>query len=416
MVAINAAFVGIQADLAQSNKIADRPDLFGIDCCFFLFFFAEMIVRMSQHYWHYFSDSWNLFDYFVISLSLFDITAAIITGETGKFRLALAIRILRVARIVRYIRGMKMFYRLWMTIRGFMDAMRTMLWVALMLLIIVYCCSIAMLTVLQDQIDEEWLVRDVYFGTVFRCMWTIIQLITFDAWAVNILVPVMPLSWVAATILFFMIIIGSFGVINVIVAVLVESARTNSEENKAYAAKVMEKMDQELLRDLGRCFKEADDDGSGELDQQEFEEFIHTPVVFNKMRMLGISMDEATELFEVIDADESGGITPEEYINGLKKLRGQARGQDLVQLISFSNKQCTKAKLKVQRLQYLNAQADKVVTRVQLLGKQMSEELRERRHIDQRTQTMWSTTRRRHEVLAQLEKKKEGFYPGMVGQ
>merc|ERR1719478_1233828 len=103
------------------------------------------------------------------------------------------------------------------------------------------------------------------------------------------------------------------------------------------------------------------------------------------MRMLGINIDEADELFDVIDADESGMITPEEYINGLKKLRGQARGQDLVSLISFSQKQCSRAKLSVERIQHLNSQADKLLIRMRAVGKQMTEELRERRNVEQRT-------------------------------
>jgi voltage-gated sodium channel len=414
LVIINAVFVGIQADIAKTNVVEDNPILFGVDCVFFLLFFSEMVIRMSQYYWEYFVDTWNLFDFFVISLTLFDIMSAVVTGESGAFKMALAVRILRVCRIVRYIRGMKMFYRLWMTIKGLVDAMKTMLWVALMLVIIVYCAAIALLTVLQDKdADEGWLEREVYFGTVFRTMWTVMQLISFDSWASKIMRPMLPISWIAAGILFLMIIVGSFGVVNVIVAVMVESARANSEENKAYAAKIMEKMDQDILLSLGQSFKVADEDDSGELDQDEFMKFIQKPAVALKMRLLGINMDEAGELFEVIDADGSGVITPEEYVNGLKKLRGQARGQDLVSLISFSQRQCSKAKHSVDRIKLLNQQADKLLVRMRLVGKQMTEELRDRRHIEQRTMKMWTTTRRRQEVLAHIDQAKEGFYPAI---
>lgn len=295
VVVVNACFIGIQADSVHSTQIQDAPVFFAADCFFFLFFFSEMLLRMTQHYWEYFAEGWNLFDYFVICLSLFDIAVAVITGVTGAFRMALAVRILRVARIIKYIRGMEMFYRLWMTIKGLVDAMKTILWVALMLLIIVYCTAIALLTVLQDAegSSETWLDKDVYFGTVYRTMWTVFQFISFDAWAQDIMRPLLPISWIAAAILFLMIVVGSFGVINVIVAVMVESARANSAENKAFAAKIMEKMDAEILKALGESFVIADEDESNELDREEFIRFLERPDVAFKMRLLGINCDEA---------------------------------------------------------------------------------------------------------------------------
>jgi voltage-gated sodium channel len=413
MVCINAVFVGIQTDSARTNKVADRPDLFAIDVVFFVFFFSEMLIRMTQYYWNYFTDSWNLFDYFVISLTLFDITAAFLTGETGTFKMALAVRILRVARIIRYIRGMKLFLMLWMSIKGLTSSIKTLMWVSLMLIVIVYCTSIALNTILQDTQDEEWLERDIYFGSVPRCMWTVIQLITFDSWATEIMQPLMPISLVASVILFLIIIVGSFGVVNVIIAVMVDSARANSEENKQYTAKIVERNDEDIVKSLGESFDIADEDGSGELDQAEFGKFISRPDVAFRMKLLGIGAQEASELFDVIDVDGSGVITPDEYTRGLRKLRGKASGQDLVSLISFSQKQHAKAKIGYDRLKNLNLQADKMISRMRLAGKQMTEELRERRSIEQRTQKMWKTTRKRHEVLAHLDDEKEERYPAV---
>lgn len=414
MVCINAVFVGIQADNTHSDLVADNIGFFVVDCFFFIFFMSETYIRITQHRWEYFFESWNLFDYFVIALTLFDIACAVVTGVTGGFRLVLAVRILRCARIIRYIRGMKAFQSLWMTIKGLADALKTMLWVAAMLMILVYCAAIATLTVINTEDEwERWISKDIYLGTVWNCMWTILQLITFDAWATDIMIPLMPMNWIAASIFFLMIILGSFGVINVILAVLVESARSNSQESRAYAAKIMQKFDEEIIRSLGYEFFIADDDGSGELEEDEFFRFCERPDVHTKMKMIGVREEEAHDLFTLIDADGSGAISAEEFVNGLRKLRGNAKGSDIVPVISFATKQVAKAKNKVERMRHLNAQADKVVERVTRLGGQMTDELRQRTKIDKRTEDMWFKTNKRQQVLNHIDGQKEGFYPGL---
>lgn len=69
MVCINAVFVGIQADNTHSDLVADNIGFFVVDCFFFIFFMSETYIRITQHRWEYFFESWNLFDYFVIALT-----------------------------------------------------------------------------------------------------------------------------------------------------------------------------------------------------------------------------------------------------------------------------------------------------------------------------------------------------------
>merc|ERR1712190_638705 len=111
-------------------------------------------------------------------------------------------------------------------------------------------------------------------------------------------------------------------------------------------------------------FKAADLDDGGELDYDEFTRLIKTQQFAFKLRLLGIQGDEADNLFELMDADNSGKVSPEEFITGLQKLKGPAKGQDLVTLICFAQKQCLRAIRFVDRLRELNDQADKIQERL----------------------------------------------------
>merc|ERR1712151_977304 len=98
---------------------------------------------------------------------------------------------------------------------------------------------------------------------------------------------------------------------------------------------------------------------------------IATESMMYKLRLLGVMSEEAESLFDIMDADKSGSVTPEEFVTGLQKLKGFAKGQDLVQLICFAQKQCIRAGKFLEQLVELNEKADIVQTRLNSIGKSM---------------------------------------------
>merc|ERR1719316_1688686 len=235
-------------------------------------------------------------------------------------------------------------------------------WVALLLFMIIYCVAVMLTTLVghDDFVREQWRHSEQYVGTVFKSMWTIIQIITFDNWATDIIRPMSDVSPITTWIALATITVCSFGVLNVIIAVMVERTLTIAKENAKAIGGVLEKTEKELLKSMAEDFLELDEDGSGELDFDEFQKLIWTPAFSFKLRLLGIYEDEAESLFDLMDADSSGTVSPEEFIAGLQKLKGQAKGQDLVQLITFAQKQCARAARFSERIAKLNIKADEI--------------------------------------------------------
>lgn len=50
------------------------------------------------------------------------------------------------------------------------------------------------------------------------------------------------------------------------------------------------------------------------------------PGLVKKLGLLGITIEEAESLFDIMDVNGSGTVTPEEFIAGLQKIKGQAKG------------------------------------------------------------------------------------------
>merc|ERR1712176_366643 len=153
------------------------------------------------------------------------------------------------------------------------------------------------------------------------------------------------------------------------IAVMVERMQTNAQESRDMTSSVLQHTEQALLKSMGEEFNEADLDGNGELEYDEFRKLIRTPSLQYKFRLLGIQCDEAESLFELMDADKSGAVSPEEFVTGLQKLKGVAKGQDLVQLICFAQKQCLKATRYVEKIRMLCDKADMIQERLNGIGK-----------------------------------------------
>jgi len=321
--------------------------------------------------------------------------------------------------MVRMIRGLKIFYSLWMVMEGLLDSLRTMAWVMLMLFIIVYCCAVALTTLVWGQADhvdfvqQHWKDADVYMGSVFRSMWTVMQVVTLDAWAADIARPLSEVSLPALFLLFVTIIVCNFGLLNIIIAVMVERVQTIAQVSKEQTGKVLENTEHELLKSMGEEFKAHDEDDNAELDFDEFRALIRTPSFLYKLRLLGIQCDEAENLFEIMDADKSGTVSPEEFIKGVLKLRGTAKGQDLVQVICFSQKQCLRAKRNVARLRVLNQKADVIQDRLDMIGKRITHERSDRAQAKVRNDVVWEKAALRTKVIKKMDLDRQIAFPSI---
>merc|ERR1719393_145560 len=81
---------------------------------------------------------------------------------------------------------------------------------------------------------------------------------------------------------------------------------------------------------------DADEDGSGELEWHEFEEYVRNVTVQVNLRKLGIEvsdLDHALGVFRLLDFDESGRVKCDDFVNGIQQLHGYARSIDMAHVL-----------------------------------------------------------------------------------
>jgi hypothetical protein len=106
-------------------------------------------------------------------------------------------------------------------------------------------------------------------------------------------------------------------VLNIITGVFVENAmKSAKKDDDTYLLT----LSRQLFLDI--CNEE------GEITWETFQDQLSNPSLQNYFKAIDLSIEEADFLFTLIDIDESGGLTPDEFVNGCLRLRGNARALD----------------------------------------------------------------------------------------
>jgi len=413
MLSINTVVIGIETDYSRGRNLEDRLVFFTIEAIFAVTFFSEVVIRMHHLGWEYAIDPWNIFDYSLVVFSWTDVLVSVTDTGSGGLRLAASLRLFRLLRVGRSIRGIKLLSGLWLVIQGLLDSYRTVLWVAFAMWVFLFCFGAAVCVLGgQDYFAFEfWHMGHMYVGSVLRSMLTMLQVATFDGWSDDVARPLFQVAPMATPVLFLCIFVVSFGTLNILVAVMVERISVITADSRDRAEQARLRMEAILLESVVEELRANDRDGSGDLSQKEFKKLIRIPSLVKKLGLLGISVEEAESLFEIMDVNHCGSVTPEEFIAGLQKVKGPAKGQDMVQLICYAQRQVLRATQYVQRMRFLNMQVDAVQERLNVAGVQLQYESSDQQKASGRNDEVTMQAAQRQLLLIQLDAVRQTTYP-----
>mmetsp|Transcript_25165 Transcript_25165/g.57842 ORF Transcript_25165/g.57842 Transcript_25165/m.57842 type:complete len:513 (-) Transcript_25165:50-1588(-) len=249
-------------------------------------------------------------------------------------RLPKWIRILRLSRLFRLLRVLRMFKKLY----DFSVALQTMLyefiWIFTVMFVMILCCGIPLTHLLgrgwafvgtESWSEEEQLALDnvkVKFQDVSSSLFTLFQLTTVDNWdeIANPLI-LMNSAWRCFFVLYIAVV--SWAMIAVLTAVGSDKMIDATSDRKSLQEQVQQQKEQKFIRFLEQAFKDADADGNNYLDKEEFETMMKQDFVHKQMKHLGIrlSQEELLKTWEMLDIDDSGELTIQEFVEGLRFLQ-----------------------------------------------------------------------------------------------
>ncbi len=221
LIVVNAVTLGLET--AESVNAALSPWLGWLDKAIVAVFVLELAARLAAEGPAFFRRGWNLFDFAVIAVTLIP--------ATGNLSVLRALRILRVLRLVSVVPQMRK------VVEALLHAIPGLGSISSLLLLVFYVGAV-MATRMFGEAFPEW------FGSIGASMYSLFQIMTLESWSMGIVRPVMEVfDWAWAFFVPF-ILLTSFAVLNLFIAVIVDAMQTlhtaDREETQAALREVTE--------------------------------------------------------------------------------------------------------------------------------------------------------------------------------
>jgi voltage-gated sodium channel len=345
-VILNAIQMGVQCDLY--GEPYDKVYAV-LEIVFTVLFLFEMVVKLVAFGCSYFYSSWNIMDFFLCWLSVFDIFVVpflLQSKKTGTKNFSV-LRILRLLRVVRVARIFKFLKELWLILRGIMESFRTLVWVTLLLGVVLYICAIFCTQMIGQSPAETYedfpegfsgsdFNKEQYFGSIFRSMVTLFNIVIMTGdWDIVCRAVVEKQAWMFIFFLAF-IMLTTFGLMNVIIGVVVDNVISQAGECETdfVAAERLKRV--ELLKSLEKACFMFDTDGDGWISREEFAEALKNEEVrahFDGISALPLGWED-DELFWMLNTNPDLKLTHHEFVLSMLRLIEHDPQQQLLLLLA----------------------------------------------------------------------------------
>jgi len=227
LILINAVLLGLETSSTVMNTAG--PFIIALDQLILTVFVVEISLRIYVYRHAFWRDPWSLFDFTVVAIALIP--------ASGPFAVLRTLRVLRVLRLLTMVPSMRR------VVGALLDAIPGLGSIGLMLLVFYYVFAV-IATNLFGVAYPEW------FGTLGDSFYTLFQIMTLESWSMGIVRPVMetfPLAWA-----FFVpfIMVATFTMLNLFIAIIVSAMQNYSEAEHQETVQALQQTQEHIETDL----------------------------------------------------------------------------------------------------------------------------------------------------------------------
>lgn len=158
--------------------------------------------------------------------------------------------------------------------------------------------------------------------------------LTLDSWSSGVVRHVVTNQPEMVIFFIFFLMVTVFGVMNLVVAVIVQQTVASAASNQDKMKVRQERARRTELDNITTIFNLADKSGDRCVDAMEFLQACGNQEVRELLYQLQLPVDDALRLFTVMDGDGSRALHEEEFKDGCLKLKGVASSKDMLQILS----------------------------------------------------------------------------------
>lgn len=285
---------------------------------FLAVYIVESCIGIITFRWEYFTNRWNNLDFFVVVSS---ILAELVDG----FINVAYMRMFRIARLMRAFRIVLSVRELYMLLSGLMSSLKAMFFGMILLLGMLVVWSIILVEFVHPvssrlEYDEGSRSSRAYSSVEHSTLTLFQQIVAGDSWGTPS-IQIIEEAPGLAVILVAVVVSVSLGVMNLILAVIVESAaeareKDTEEKNRQKQARLLE----EKIKLLRLC-AELDEDNSGSVSLPELMNAWDVAADFREvMNSLEITKPDLFTIFRLLDPDKTGDVDYKIFVDSLYNL------------------------------------------------------------------------------------------------
>lgn len=333
VIFVNTISIGAQTDWKAQNIGEDDPAWWNaLEWIFLVLFILELAMRACVENTDFFSGpnaKWNMFDSLVISFFIVELTVS--NSALNQQR---GVRVIRLVRVFRIIRVMRFLHDLRKMISGIMGTLMSLFWAMVLLLGVMYVFGVVITEKVIDMREHGEYGKEVdgvtladSYGSLSITLYSLFKSISGGVdWGV-LCDPLVEENAIWGMVFALYISFAVFCVLNIVTAVFVDHANQICHDEDLRNHK-------KFLLELRKVFMKADADGCGNLDYQEFANYLEDEQVQSYFRKLDLDVDTIgpRNLFNLLDAEDNGQIDADTFLHGVLKLKGSARSFDMFRL------------------------------------------------------------------------------------
>jgi len=256
------------------------------------------------------------------------------------------LRILRIGRISRLVRVLKVFKELRVLVNSILGSVRSLCWTILLLIVFMYVQSIFVTQLVADyrkefsisEVDEDHALdlenMTRMFGSVASTLYTLFKAMSSGVDWGDVAQPLEDRIHILFAPFFCVYIaFGVFAVLNVVTGVFVNEATLMSSKDQELIIEEELSRSDSHVNEFIRMFHEADTDGSGTVSWDEFTSHIEDDRVKAYFKVLDLHLDQAEQLFVLLDPHKTGEVSIDDFVKGCIRLKGGAKSIDIQTLV-----------------------------------------------------------------------------------
>ncbi len=210
LILINALILGLETFPAIMERYGVA--LKALDAIILAIFVIELTLRMVAHGFRFFRDPWSIFDFTVVAIALIP--------ASGPLAVLRTLRVLRVLRILTLMPSMRR------VVSGLVSALPGLSSVVMLMGLIFYVAAVVATGLFGEQFPQ-------WFGSLGETGYTLFQVMTLESWSMGIARPVLeayPYAWIFFVIF---ILITTFTMLNLFIAVIVNANQAEHDVENA---------------------------------------------------------------------------------------------------------------------------------------------------------------------------------------